>query len=427
LSRPTATGLLRQSGDRWVGYEAFGERTNGLEPAGGISALARIPGGILAGGAFSKVGAPGGWIATDQLARWDGSRWWPLPPLPLYGSVNAIAVHGSTIDVGGTFYDFSQSPWRITPVLRLVGSTWTPLDTLSLSVGAMRIYQGALVIGGQRPSSDGLDVGGAYRWDGAHWVSLGELADHGSFKGVHAMTELDGRLVVGGAFDAIDGVAASNIAAWDGTSWSALGAGFGREDNLNSVYALEVYKGRLIAAGEFGNPGPGIESWDGAAWSPLGNNRGFGSALAVAGDELIAGFDDYEVQVIAWNGETWRELGTSDQGMVNALLPDDGHVYVGGPFAQFGGQASVGFARWDSLDPAPATTSFSSGRPNPFRDTIAFDFRVRVLGPLHLLVQDVTGRRVASIEASASFAGAGQAQWDGRDASGRKSPPASTS
>ena len=81
-------------------------------------------------------------------------------------------MHGDTIDVGGPFYDFSHDPWRVIPVLRLVGSNWTELDTLSLAVSAMRIYQGALVIGGQRTGTNTPDIGGAYRWDGAQFLRL---------------------------------------------------------------------------------------------------------------------------------------------------------------------------------------------------------------------------------------------------------------
>jgi len=415
---PTASGLVRQQGDAWHGFETFNERTNGLGPWRRISALARVPGGILAAGSFSRIATPDGWLQADRLARWDGTRWRALPPLPLQGAVGAILVHGDTIEVGGSFFDVWHGPSGITPVLRLVGSSWERLGTLSLAVSAMRIYRGELVIGGQRVSIEDPDIGGAYRWNGSQWIPLGELADHDEFKGVHAMNELDGRLVVGGAFDAVDGVPARNIAAWDGASWSALGAGLERNDGANSVYALELFEGRLVAAGDFFNT-PGVRSWDGTAWNPLGDTRSC-SALAVVGDELIAGVMEYEVQVKAWNGSAWRELGAAESGMVNALLPDGGHVYVGGLFNGFNGQASFGFARWDSLDPLPTATVLSSGWPNPFRETIAFDYQVRAPGLLHLFVRDVTGRRIAIVESAALTAGTGQVRWDARDDAGRK-------
>lgn len=416
-SSPTSTSLLRAQGETWRGFESFNPRTNGLPPLYRIVALARDPHGILAGGVFHSIGSPEGWLPIETLARWDGTRWRNLPPIPFFGSIGAIAVHGDTIDVGGTFYEFGHDPWWIRPVLRLVGSTWTALDTLSLSVDAIRMYRGSLVIGGARNGTDAPDIGGAYRWNGTRWISLGNFTDHGRFKRVHTMEELDGQLVVGGAFDAIDGVAANSIAAWDGASWMPLGDGPGREDDLNAVYSLAIYRDQLVAAGQFGNPGFGIQSWDRKTWSPVGGFVGFGSALTVAGDELIAAAD----HVIAWNGMAWRELGDA-RGMVNEMLADEGGVYFGGSFTELGGQPAVGFGRWTRDDTPPATTTLSSGWPNPFRATITFQYQARVPGFLHLHVRDIRGRRVTTVERTALSAGIGQISWDGRDDAGQSVP-----
>src|SRR6185369_2835102 len=76
-------------------------------------------------------------------------------------------------------------------------------------------------------------------------------------------------LIVGGLFKVAGNTLPNNIAAWDGTQWSPLG------DGVNSiVWALTVYKGKLIAAGSFtkagGNDASSIAQWDGTTWQPLG-------------------------------------------------------------------------------------------------------------------------------------------------------------
>ena len=91
-------------------------------------------------------------------------------------------------------------------------------------------------------------------------------------------------------------------------------------------------------------------------------------------------------------------------------------------FTELGGQPAVGFGRWTRDDTPPATTTLSSGWPNPFRATITFQYQARVPGFLHLHVRDIRGRRVTTVERTALSAGIGQISWDGRDDAGQSVP-----
>lgn len=61
---------------------------------------------------------------------------------------------------------------------------------------------------------------------------------------VYAMALYDGRLIVAGDFSVAGSVLANNVASWDGISWSPLGSGI-----LGGVGQLTVFRNQLIAGG----------------------------------------------------------------------------------------------------------------------------------------------------------------------------------
>lgn len=96
-------------------------------------------------------------------------------------------------------------------------------------------------------------------WDGAAWQKLGT-----GFNG--AVDDVDvykGDLIAGGEFTSAGATNASRIARWDGVAWHALGAGIAD----GRVYDLATFDGDLIVAGAFGSPALAIARWDGAGGS----------------------------------------------------------------------------------------------------------------------------------------------------------------
>jgi len=94
-------------------------------------------------------------------------------------------------------------------------------------------------------------------------------------------------------------------AAGQGYAWYPLGSGMN-----NTVYALTVYNGELIAGGEFSTAG-GVTC-----------NR-----------------------IARWNGSTWQPLGTGMTAPVLALTVYDGELIAGGTFTTAGGVTCNGIAR----------------------------------------------------------------------------------
>ena len=155
-------------------------------------------------------------------------------------------------------------------------------------------------------------------WDNAISPSIPGLSGV-----VYALTVYRGKLIAGGYFKIAEKVFASNIAVWDGTSWSSLGTGLN-----NSVFTLTVYQDKLIAGGAFTSAGNFaanfIAAWDGNSWSALGSGTNYSvEALAEYDGRLIAGggFDSAGGVaanfIAAWNGNSWSSLGL---GMNNWVL-----------------------------------------------------------------------------------------------------------
>ena len=70
--------------------------------------------------------------------------------------------------------------------------------------------------------------------------------------------------------------------------------------------------------------------------------------------------------------------------------------------------------------PSGAPTALHPVAPNPARGAATLRYRVAGAGAVELTLYDALGRRVAVLAAGAAAAGAHEARWDGRDASGAR-------
>src|SRR4029453_13333737 len=99
-------------------------------PAGStVKALARLPNGdLVAGGTFTAVGA----VAASNVARWDGSTWFPLGSglqnsVPALGALPGGNLAAAVIPLLGGPCD----------VLRWNGVAWSVLGTANQPVNAL--------------------------------------------------------------------------------------------------------------------------------------------------------------------------------------------------------------------------------------------------------------------------------------------------
>ncbi len=148
------------------------------------------------------------------------------------------------------------------------------------------------------------------------WTQLG-----GAFNArVNSLTVYRGDLIAAGDFSSVDGTDLKRVARWDGVSWKPLGSGV--SGSGASIRVLAQYHDELIAAGKFtragGETAKNIARWNGSAWQPLGSGLDGTNttvvSICVYQDALFAvgsfqWSDEYELRYIArWNGETWTQV-----------------------------------------------------------------------------------------------------------------------
>ena len=361
-----ARSLARWSGSQW---SAIGSGFNA-----DVNTLITLPDGdFIAGGSFTSAGH----TPVNYIARSNGATWQSLGS-GLSGSVfpralTAVRMSNGDLIVGGSFTAAGGVP--ASNIARWDGSAWFPLGTgLTGTVVALAVLaNGDVVAAGYFAIAGGTPAYTVARWDGAAWLPIGPSFN----SSVNALAVLpNGTLIAGGDFTLSGSASVNHIASWNGSAWTQLASG------LNSrVRALAALSdGSLVAGGDFTSAGSTsvkyVARWNGAAWSALGTGittvtSAQVSALTVLsnGDLIAVGYlnpNSWTSPLVArWNGSTWSYLGSGSgvptHQSVNAVaeLPN-GDLVIGGSFVAAGGYPSAYFARYSltgiptiAVPPAP--------------------------------------------------------------------------
>jgi hypothetical protein len=203
---------------------------------------------------------------------WDGFNWYNMGSgVNANGTVNAIAISGNNVYVGGTFTNASGvSANRI--------AMWDTANWYSLGTGSANGLNGTVLaiavngsdvyVGGTFTDAGTLVVRGIAKWDGANWSGLGSGATNGtSVAEVRALAfGGDGKLYCCGRFTNMSGISASSIARWDGAKWEGLGSGFFADSAIIRGTGLAIQGNDVFAAGTFSGAGlsdsSGIARWN---------------------------------------------------------------------------------------------------------------------------------------------------------------------
>ena len=253
---------------RWDGAN-WSSMGNGFDS--GVGVLAAVPGAVYVGGGFTNVIGPPSTFTVNHIAMWDGFNWNSLGSgVNAAGNVNAIAVSGNNVYIGGTFTNAGGVTANRIAVWN--GFNWASLGTgsangLSGTVQAIAINGSDVYVGGIFTNAGTTVVRGIAKWDGANWSGLGSGATGTSAGEIRDLGfGSDGKLYACGRFTNISGLNASSIARWDGTKWEALGGGFYADTAVIRGTGLAIRGDDVFVIGTFSGAGladsSGIARWN---------------------------------------------------------------------------------------------------------------------------------------------------------------------
>ncbi len=377
----SANNIAKWDGTSW---SALGSPTNGVSVGSTQSVNALLVNGsdLYVGGGFSAAGG----VAANGIAKWDGTSWSALGSganngvkfNTSNGVVNALALSGSTLYVGGTFNTVGGSTVTANAIARwnTGTSTWSTIGANSAltndtfgnrSVRALAVIGSDLFLGGTfngaTNAAGTISCPYIIGWNGSDWKAIG--AGDGMNNPVLALVDAGSVVYAGGTFTTAGGLAANRVACWNKSTgtWSSLGGGASNGVS-GQVNAVAVSGSNVYVGGFFSTAGgvavSSIAKWDGTSWSALGTGvNGTVYALAVSGSDLYVGGSfqfagSVPVNSIAkWDGTSWKRLGSPSAGVfgggqtVRALAVSGSDLYVGGNFTSAGAVSANGIAKWD--------------------------------------------------------------------------------
>lgn len=281
----TANLIAKWNGSSWsamdtgVNTTAIDSNTGAVVSSPSIDALTVSGNTLYVGGNFVSMATTP--ITTNFIAQWNitGNSWSAIDTISLKKGVNAIAVNGSGVFAGGVFTKTHNSALTVNAIAKWDGSAWSGIGSATstpvVGVG-VGIIVNALAVNGTD-----LYVGGSFtkvannttptankiaKWDGTAWSPLLDGSNNGLSADVNALVvdATNNKLYAGGSFSKIglstgSGANAQGVARWDITNskWSRLGADTAYAFNTvspssNTVSALTMdVDGNLYAAGTF--------------------------------------------------------------------------------------------------------------------------------------------------------------------------------
>jgi len=319
-------------------------------------------------------------LLVNHVAAWDGNSWSALGnPGTSYGvgfTTRRVVAAENKIYLGGRFRAAGNT--RAGRLAVWNGDEWNSLGrgvlgdivTAGIVVNAIAVNGDDVYIGGSFTNVDGISANNIAHWDGSAWHALGQ-----GIKG----TVLDlafhkNELYAAGKFQNARDVTAFNIAKWDGATWQRLpGALAGITANFQIQSLLFNGDDLYIGGNFFSASGDGnVAMQVGEDCVPLG--RGLNSnvtALAFWNGELYAGgrflkSGSASVRHLAkWTGSEWVQVSGFNADKANASIASlatyRGDLVAGGIFALSADPSISQIARFDGR----TWKSFGSGLTNP--------------------------------------------------------------
>ncbi|MBD3401834.1 hypothetical protein GF420_02980 [candidate division GN15 bacterium] len=119
------------------------DNVSGGIPSGWVTAMTTFNGDLIVAGWFGNAGG----TIVDNIARWDGSSFWPLAGTDLDSTSSALLEVDGELVAGGIFDDAQAMP--VDYLATYDGSAWSGLGELNDRVYALYEWNNELYIGGR--------------------------------------------------------------------------------------------------------------------------------------------------------------------------------------------------------------------------------------------------------------------------------------
>lgn len=210
------------------------------------------------------------------------------------------------------------------------------------AVTAAARYSGGMVVGGEFRVAGGVAARCIARWDGAHWLPLGD-----GLPGPPASIAVSGDTVWAAWNVRSSGASywTGNTAYWDGQSWNAL------PELSETIVSVLIWQGRptiLVLAAS----GHEVRTLSAGVWAPVGAQGSLGSSYGHAffadGDSLYFGgqFRNENTATSTpvlkvWDGTNWSVrasvTGGPNSGVALSIGSSQGRLMIGGLLAEVDG------------------------------------------------------------------------------------------
>ncbi|MBE0566151.1 MAG: right-handed parallel beta-helix repeat-containing protein [Krumholzibacteria bacterium] len=236
----------------WDGlaWQPLGDGLTVDDPVASVWCFEVFNGELVAGGRFTRSGS----TVVNRVARWDGAQWLPLGTGVSrpdgVTSVYDLAVYADDLIVGGLFQDAGGS--AIDNLARWDGSAWYPMvpggfeGTHSNEISALGLYRGDLLVGGRFDALVGVpETSHVARWNGIAWSGLGG----GANSDVDDFLAVEEGVIVSGWFTQVGSVPANHVARWvDLTAWHVATDGDDTWPGTESRPFQTIARGIAVAA-----------------------------------------------------------------------------------------------------------------------------------------------------------------------------------
>ncbi len=229
-------------------------------------------------------------------------------------------------------------------IYQYINTTLTKIATLDWQASALYFWNHKLYAGGHFTHVNTVKYNYIASYDGAKWDSLMSGGANGMTSDVYAFCTYNNQLAVGGYFWTGGTTLLDNVGLWDGAgNWTKLGNGMYDPAGGYSVNALVSYNNILYAGGYLDSASgvkvEGLAQWNGTNWDSVGNRHSTSNtvyALTVFNGGVVAG--GYFDSIMSWNGAAWTVLGKIPAASeIQTLAVYNGNLYAGGQFNMVSG------------------------------------------------------------------------------------------